>query len=401
MKKNRIKKCCRSGLFILAGFILSLSGCQGQMEPALEGSPIQSGVDTHDTTEKPDGRKKLEDKEILREAEIAAGLYEKIYREARSSQALDSLATKDKILKKLGDAGYSAVDWDNQLDMYNFKSMQDFCTRAVQGESGDTVLLRLLDDGGLIWYSLKSGKKELKIDRYAVSWVNGTSAASYLDTFTACTWNYTEKGYLLFEKYQPPGYDGPTGHHAVRIEPLDQECRELNRKYILPIGYEDNNLFLTDWSENDYGELSFEDLYEKLYEIEHGRRADAHDDEIRVTQQEFAEVMQPWFRVDEAVLLIMSAFDADEGSYKWKVRGMGDFPSCILPVPETTSYRDNGDGTLTLKVEAVWEDENTDCAFTHEVTVRPERDEKFQYVSNHILPTPDQKIPPYIKRKGE
>ena len=185
MKKNRIKKCCRSGLFILAGFILSLSGCQGQMEPALEGSPIQSGVDTHDTTEKPDGRKKLEDKEILREAEIAAGLYEKIYREARSSQALDSLATKDKILKKLGDAGYSAVDWDNQLDMYNFKSMQDFCTRAVQGEAGDKVLLRLLDDGGLIWYSLKSGKKELKIDRYAVSWVNGTSAASYLDTFTA------------------------------------------------------------------------------------------------------------------------------------------------------------------------------------------------------------------------
>ena len=401
MKKNRIKKCCRSGLFILAGVILSLSGCQGQMEPALEGSPIQSGVDTHDTTEKPDGRKKLEDKEILREAENAAGLYEKIYREARSSQALDSLATKDKILKKLGDAGYSAVDWDNQLDMYNFKSMQDFCTRAVQGEAGDKVLLRLLDDGGLIWYSLKSGKKELKIDRYAVSWVNGTSAASYLDTFTACTWNYTEKGYLLFEKYQPPGYDGPTGHHAVRIEPLDQECRELNRKYILPIGYEDNNLFLTDWSENDYGELSFEDLYEKLYEIEHGRRADAHDDEIRVTQQEFAEVMQPWFRVDEAVLLIMSAFDADEGSYKWKVRGMGDFPSCILSVPETTSYRDNGDGTLTLKVEAVWEDENTDCAFTHEVTVRPERDEKFQYVSNHILPTPDQKIPPYIKRKGE
>ena len=58
-------------------------------------------------------------------------------------------------------------------------------------------------------------------------------------------------------------------------------------------------------------------------------------------------------------------------------------------------------GTLTLKVEAVWEDENTDCAFTHEVTVRPKGDEKFQYVSNHILATPDQKIPPYIKRNGE
>lgn len=83
-------------------------------------SAFSPGVDTHDTTEKPDGRKKLEDKEILREAEIAAGLYEKIYREARSSQALDSLATKDKILKKLGDAGYSAVDWDNQLEHVQF-----------------------------------------------------------------------------------------------------------------------------------------------------------------------------------------------------------------------------------------------------------------------------------------
>ncbi len=99
----------------------------------------------------------------------------------------------------------------------------------------------------------------------------------------------------------------------------------MNRKYILPVGYEDNNLFLTDWSENDYGELSFEDLYEKLYGIEQGRQANVHDDEIQATQQEFAEVMQPWLQVDEAVLQIMSAFDAGEGSYKWKVRGMGTF----------------------------------------------------------------------------
>ncbi len=88
-----------------------------------------------------------------------------------------------------------------------------------------------------------------------------------------------------------------------------------------------------------------------------------------------------------------------EGSYKWKVRGMGDFPSCILPVPEVTSYRENGDGTLTLKVEAVWEDENTDCAFTHEVTVRPEGDEKFQYVSNHILHNSGSKNPSIYKKE--
>ena len=80
---------------------------------------------------------------------------------------------------------------------------------------------------------------------------------------------------------------------------------------------------------------------------------------------------------------------------------MGDFPSCILPYPEVTSYKENGDGTLTLTVEAVWEDENTDCAFTHEVTVRPAGKADFQYVSNQIIHDADQKVPPYIKRTGK
>ena len=44
-------------------------------------------------------------------------------------------------------------------------------------------------------------------------------------------------------------------HAALRVQPLDKACRELNRQYILPVGYERNNLFLTEWSEDDFGEL--------------------------------------------------------------------------------------------------------------------------------------------------
>lgn len=49
---------------------------------------------------------------------------------------------------------------------------------------------------------------------------------------------------------------------ALRVEPLDEACREWNEKALLPVGYECNNLFLTDWDETDFGELDFYDLFD-------------------------------------------------------------------------------------------------------------------------------------------
>ena len=47
---------------------------------------------------------------------------------------------------------------------------------------------------------------------------------------------------------------------------LDETCRELNRKYILPIRYERNNMFLTDWSEEEFAELDFYDMFDLFYQ---------------------------------------------------------------------------------------------------------------------------------------
>ena len=61
------------------------------------------------------------------------------------------------------------------------------------------------------------------------------------------------------------GFDGPPGQTAIRIRPLDQTCRRLNRKYVLPMGYRGHKLLIADWDEKDYGELDFYDLYEVMY----------------------------------------------------------------------------------------------------------------------------------------
>ena len=73
-------------------------------------------------------------------------------------------------------------------------------------------------------------------------------------------------------------YDGPPGYTAVRVKSLEEECRELNRRYILPIGYGANNMFLTDWKEENFGELDFYDLFQLLYPFCLLYTSDAADD---------------------------------------------------------------------------------------------------------------------------
>ena len=69
-----------------------------------------------------------------------------------------------------------------------------------------------------------------------------------------------------------PGYDGPSGQTAVRVEPLGEEYRQLNRNYVRRIGYELNNLFTADWSESDYRYLNFYDLYEAFLRIRNAQK---------------------------------------------------------------------------------------------------------------------------------
>ena len=58
---------------------------------------------------------------------------------------------------------------------------------------------------------------------------------------------------------------GAEEHTALRVQPLDETYRELSRKYLRPIGFEQNNMFIVDWSEDDFGALNFYDMYDILY----------------------------------------------------------------------------------------------------------------------------------------
>lgn len=94
------------------------------------------------------------------------------------------------------------------------------------------------------------------------------------------------------------GYDGGSGHVAVRVKLLNEKCREYNQKYVLPIGYEINNLLIADWSEEDYGNVNFYDLFDILYPLKYGKyvpyKSDYTGKEYEIPKGEFETVLQSY-----------------------------------------------------------------------------------------------------------
>lgn len=80
-----------------------------------------------------------------------------------------------------------------------------------------------------------------------------------------------------------------------------------------------------------------------------------------------------------------AAYIPEDQTYEYRPRGFYEVEYPDIPYPEVVSYTENGDGTLTLTVNAVYPEENTSRAYTHKTVVRPLDDGGFQYVSNQII----------------
>ena len=217
-------------------------------------------------------------------------------------------------------------------------------------------------------------------------------------SYPAESWEYTKEGYLLFEgSYYSESYyvlslSEEPEHTALRVQPLDEICRELNRMYLLPVGYGGNNLFLTDWSEEDFGNLDLYDLFDRFYgDVYEQPVPFIPDDDLdegavyRIPAEVFEHVIESHFQIDREELRKKAAYLPEDQTYEYRPRGFYEVEYPEIPYPEVGNYMENSDGTLTLTVNAVYPEENTSRAFTHETVVRPLADGGFAYVSNRIV----------------
>ena len=404
-------------LFIVMVILLIMTtGCGNAMQRG-KGNGAKTVSDTAEESMNAEGSIDIEESSDTKESGDAghsiippddiAAVCQDIYEEAVEKNTSTSPEVIHSMVKRLGEHGYSAVDSENQINMVCPEQMKRFCGQVEAQEEAEAVLIIVKSAVSFFKYEFKTKEGNVEVQRSYYLYQGGYWKTVSTENYPAYAWVYPEEGYLFFEEYHMPGYDGSSGHTAVRIEPLDERCRELNRKYLRTIGYELNNLFTSDWSEDDFRELNFYDLYEILYQMKNGQYGAseffAEGVNYEIPKAEFESVFQNFFRIDSRRLQQDTIYHEDTGAYQYRTRGMHDFaPTPEIPYPEVISCEENQDGTIKLTVNAVWPEENLGKAFCHEVVIRPLEDGGFQYVSNHVIPSEDNvEVTWYTERLSE
>ncbi len=320
-----------------------------------------------------------------------------IYDEAVDTNTLGSLDIMRRMVARLGENGYAAVDSGNQIDMVQAEQAFDFC-KAVDGKEIDELTIIVVMEMGIRKFDLKTEGGSVNIVREYYQYdqsgsLQNRSTVSYPADF----WQYTEEGYLIFEgsclsdeSYILTLSDTPE-HTMLRILPLDEKCREYNRKYILPVGYKQNNLFLCNWSEDDFGDLDFYDLFDRFYPMIYSQPVPYMPDEnlgvgavYQVPEELFEDVIGAYFNMDRETLRSKTTYLSELAAYEYRPRGFYEVEYPDIAYPEVVSYTENEDGTVMLYVNAVYPNGNMSKEFSHITVIRPLSEDSFQYVSNEI-----------------
>ena len=380
----------KSGLAAISFvLILSISGCSDA--PPEENTVSETVIDVQAIQEESE-----EDADEI--ISVCIDLYEK----AEEENKLADLETIRSIVNRLGENGYSAVDSRNQINMTEPEKVVEFCEKVDAQEEAEITILEVSYLGGFVKYDLHTKDGNVDVVRSYYGYENGEIQKEVTGRYQAEYWNYTEEGYLMFsgvwfsEELYVLTLSGVEEHTALRVQPLDETYRELSRKYLLPISFEQNNMFIVDWSEEDFGDLNFYDMYDILYPKVNGQYAPyVADDNLSVSavyqipKEEFESVIMKYFNIDSETLQSKTIYDSENLTYEYKPRGFEEVEYPEYPYSEVVGFTENNDGTITLTANVVFPYAGDSKVYAHEVVVRPLENGRVQYVSNRIIPSED------------
>ena len=351
-----MKNMGKQKLFIAAGVLLFIvSGCGKKAE---ENQKIPQNAEV---------REEYSEKEQMGEnrdsdGESIAELYRDIYEQAVEMGTVGELEVTRRMVERIGEHGYAVVDEENQIDMVGSEQVLRFCRSVEEAQDDKLTIIAVTSSGGFIKYDLHTAEGAVNVTRGYYQYSNGILKNLSIVSYLAESWEYTEEGYLLFEgsyfseSYYVLSLSNEPEHTALRVEPLDETCRELNRQYLLPVGYGENNLFLTDWSEQDFGNLDFYDLFDRFYpDIYEQLVPFTPDNDLdagavyRIPADVFEHVIERHLQIDYEELQRKAAYIPEDQTYEYRPRGFYEVEYPDIPYPEVVSYTENDDGTLSMK----------------------------------------------------
>ena len=384
MLSKKIVRFLKSGCLIISiGFLMEISGCNGNTEEPVASESVEI-VD----------ERKIDDNFINIPIDI--------YVEAAKNNELTDMETVCKVIKRFGECGYAAVDCENRVDMTQMQSVMDFCDSVENQKEAEVTIIQVSSLGGFSVYHLQTENGVVHVKRCYYGYKDGIMKSEDEGEYQTDYWRYTDDGYLMFsgtyfsEELYVLTLSSAEEHVAFRILPLDAKCRELNEKYLLPIGYELNNMFLVDWNEDDFGDLNFYDMFDLLYPKLHNEKFPyVTDDNLgigavyHIPKTEFENVIMEYFNIDSETLQSKTVYDSEDSTYEYKPRGFEEVEYPEYPYSEVIGYTENSDGTITLTANVVFPYSGNSKVYAHEVVIRPLEDGRVQYVSNRIIPSED------------
>ena len=294
------------------------------------------------------------------------------------------------VVEHLGSKGLVSVEEDTY--MQNSELIENFYSNYLNGQDSMITVFEVEKDGliGAVTFIYRKGK--LQTYYIGVRWkeggvpeIQGTSVSNVAEI------KLTEKGYFIY------AYEYVIAHASLRqywrIEPLPEDCQKLTEKYISGLSYVNYNVLVTNWDSNNVEDILMPCMYEDIYRIYTGENLKTED--WKIPGEEFEKIMTTYFPVSVDQLREHCGYDEGSNSYEYEMIYASPYP----PFGEVVDYTENADGTITLIVDGVWPDYNSDLAFRNTVVVQPFEDGTFRYLSNSIEQI-ELELPPIARTKG-
>jgi len=330
---------------------------------------------------------------IQEEWRIVAQACEDIYKDMERITQFDEVIfiptddEKEQIMSCIGGLGLPV--YVSGHDMPNHELVKEFYEAVQNGLESSIGVYTFYDKLTRVSFYTKDGivyntRVTMEWDEDFQPVFSSISYVSSLELF-----EMTDKGWLFYGQQK-----NPEGHfhykEGFRVSPLGEEKRTLCEKYLAPLkDYTGHNILLSNWDITCISSVSFNDVFEMLYEYENGYSPSEVYTEcyspdnymvIAVPAADFEKVITKYFPVTAEQLREYAVYDREKRVYAWEPLITGG-PS---PEWEVVDYTYNNDGSLTITVDAVSDVYGRDKTGVNIVTVMPHTDGTFHYLSNRL-----------------
>lgn len=291
-------------------------------------------------------------------------------------------------------------------NMENFEIVDNFLKECIEGKSGSVIVYEIYSDGSIGRMKFIFDGADMYVVNAKGMWNNNNKpeGIQYISYTRISEWKYTDKGWFCYKlcvPEYPEVMEVVDGSCLIRVKPMTDEQCEMSERCVQGLGYQGNNLLCSNWDKEHMEELDFNGMYEYLYAIKYQKKFNAEDYPNGIPKEEFEELIMEYLPITADQIREYAVFDEEKQTYVWVRLGCLNYAPTFFgtSVPEVTDIKENGDGTITLIVDAVCEMMVCDDAvITHELTVKFADDGSFQYMGNKILNDGIKDIPEYQYR---